>query len=118
MNNPCPHCNGECCFLEKREGTTRYTQLAKHGSGVHWCKQCSDGTESKPEYDGLDNPEWDGTDLAHPAWWRGCDSGADSTIFVIHQILDDIESGKEIVGTFGSQKLNMLRDRLYRMYGK
>ena len=69
------------------------------------------------EYDGLDNPEWDGTDLAHPAWWRGCDSGADSTIAIIHQMLDDIESGKERAGTFGSQKLNMLRDRLYQMYG-
>jgi hypothetical protein len=33
-------------------------------------------------------------------------------------MLDDIEAGKEKAGTFGSQKLNMLRDRLYQMYGK
>ncbi len=118
MNNLCPQCNGECCSLEKREGTIRYAQLLKHGEGIHWCKHCDDGTEIKPEYDGLDNPEHDGTDLAHPAWWRGCDSGVDNTIFIIHEILNNIEAGKEKAGTFGSQKLNMLRDRLYQMYGK
>jgi hypothetical protein len=85
---------------------------------MHDCDYCDDGTEIKPEYDALDNPEHDGTDLAHPAWWRGCDSGADSTVVIIHKMLDDIEAGKEKAGTFGSQKLNMLRDRLYQMYGK
>jgi hypothetical protein len=77
---------------------------------MHDCDYCDEGIEIKPEYDG--------TDLAHPAWWRGCDSGADNTVVVIHQMLDDIETGKEKAGTFGSQKLNMLRDRLYQMYGK
>ena len=64
----------------------------------------------------MDNPELDGTDAAHPAWWRGCDTGADSTVHIIHRILDDIENGVEPSGAFGSKKLDMLRDRLYQMY--
>ena len=114
MNNPCPQCKGKCC---NNDMGYRVVHM-----GCEWyehvCDYCDDGTEIKPEYDGLDNPEHDGTDLAHPAWWRGCDSGADSTVVVIHQMLDDIEAGKEKAGTFGSQKLNILRDRLYQMYGK
>lgn len=69
-----------------------------------------------PEYDGRDCPEWDGTDLAHPAWWRGCDAGADSTIHIIHEILDNVEKGIEPTGHFGSSKLDMLRERLYQMF--
>ena len=64
----------------------------------------------------MDNPELDGTDGAHPAWWRGCDAGADSTVHIIHRILDEIENGVEPSGVFGSKKLDMLRDRLYQMY--
>lgn len=64
----------------------------------------------------MDNPELDGTDSAHPAWWRGCDAGAESTVHIIHKILDDIENGVEPSGAFGSKKLDMLRDRLYQMY--
>ena len=55
----CPHCNGECCYLDKREGTTRYSQLQSHGNGVHFCKQCEDGTQTMSKqriivYDGMD----------------------------------------------------------------
>ena len=41
---PCPHCNGECCYLEKREGTTRYAVRLPHDQGIHTCKRCKDGT--------------------------------------------------------------------------
>jgi len=43
----CQNCNGFCCHLEKREGTTRYAQLYTHGEGVHWCKSCEDGTDKR-----------------------------------------------------------------------
>ena len=26
-----------------------------------------------------DNPDWDGTDYAHPAWWRGNDRSEEHT---------------------------------------
>lgn len=69
-----------------------------------------------PEYDGLDCPRWDGTDLAHPAWWRGCDVGVETTIQVIHKILDDIENGVEPCGSYGSKKMELLSKRLYQDY--
>lgn len=47
----CEHCNGECCSLEKREGTIRYAQLLPHGKGVHYCKYCEDGTEKEVDND-------------------------------------------------------------------
>jgi len=62
-----------------------------------------------------DNPEFDGTDGAHPAWWRGCDDGVFSTVRCINGILDDIQANREPRGTFGSEKLNILRDRLYAL---
>lgn len=40
----CSTCNGQCCHLDMREGTTRYAQTMPHGKGVHWCKHCEDGT--------------------------------------------------------------------------
>jgi hypothetical protein len=47
MSNKCPHCNGECCSLEKREGTVRYAQLLPHEKGIHFCKYCDDGKEKE-----------------------------------------------------------------------
>ena len=43
----CSHCNGECCYLDSREGTIRYAQILSHGKGVHFCKYCEDGTEKE-----------------------------------------------------------------------
>jgi hypothetical protein len=133
MNNPCPQCKGKCC--RNIDSGYRVLHMAAQVY-MHDCDYCDDGSaimdnESKVcscyecnrhgcpcTTESANDPSLDGTDLAHLAWWRGCDSGADSTIVVIHQMLDDIEAGKEKAGTFGSQKLNMLRDRLYQMYGK
>ena len=36
-----------------------------------------------------DDPELDGTDAAHPAWWRGNDAGAISTALKFEQLLKD-----------------------------
>lgn len=42
-----------------------------------------------------DNPIWDATDGAHPAWWRGDDHGHEQTVFHVNKILDGnfIEDG-------------------------
>lgn len=42
-----------------------------------------------------DDPEWDGTDTAHPAWWRGHDSSCQQFCREINEILD----GKPMGGT-------------------
>ncbi|MFW6056852.1 MAG: hypothetical protein ACOC9B_06050 [Chloroflexota bacterium] len=54
-----------------------------------------------------DDTQWDGTDAAHPAWWRGNDAGVQGTLDRIEQVLDgkydDVVKG---VGPyFGSQRL-------------
>jgi len=38
-----------------------------------------------------DDPQWDATDAAHPAWWRGEDFGA----YMAAKLIADILSGKE-----------------------
>ena len=35
-----------------------------------------------------DDPRWDMTDAAHPAWWRGYDYGAQTTIREVAALLD------------------------------
>lgn len=42
----CAHCNGECCYRDKREGTTRYAQLVSHEQGTHWCRHCVNGEQT------------------------------------------------------------------------
>jgi len=44
----------------------------------------------------MDNPECDGTDDAHPAWWRGHEDGTSALCQIINAMLD----GKESHGTF------------------
>jgi hypothetical protein len=36
-----------------------------------------------------DDPDMDGTDFAHPAWWRGHDQGIALTIQAINALLDE-----------------------------
>jgi hypothetical protein len=49
----------------------RFLRHAEH------LRECQPQRERlKAEVDRLtDNPEWDATEGAHPAWWRGCDHG-------------------------------------------
>lgn len=54
-----------------------------------------------------DDPELDGTDFAHPAWWRGNDAGVASTIQIVNEILDGRHMGK-----FGDASLQALYERL------
>jgi hypothetical protein len=54
-----------------------------------------------------DNPAFDGTDGAHPAWWRGQDAGAKGVIKALTQVLD-----KGHVGKFGSPELEALATRV------
>ena len=114
MNSPCPHCKGKCCRdIDSGYRGYRTTHMAAQVF-MHHCDHCEDG--NIPALN--DNPNLDGTDLAHPAWWRGNDAGLDGAVYQINKILDLIEAGEEHNGKFNSQKLNMLRDRLYQMYRK
>jgi hypothetical protein len=60
-----------------------------------------------PAHVAADNKEFDGTDFAHPAWWRGNDAGVETTVNIVNDVLD----GKK-TGAFGYEALNDLVDRI------
>lgn len=68
-------------------------------------QRACDKARSAPVYD---NPDLDGTDGAHPAWWRGNDHGIRMTIREVNAWL----SGAPLLGTYGQQELNWLRARI------
>ena len=39
----------------------------------------------------VDNPEWDGTDGAHPAWWRGQEDGVKGAVMRVREALEGNE---------------------------
>lgn len=52
-------------------------------------------TSARSEIERLrDHPEFDCTDAAHPAWWRG----QDHAVWVMCQLVTDLLDGKEIAG--------------------
>lgn len=53
-----------------------------------------------------DDPELDGTDGAHPAWWRGNDDGVKSVVQILQKIIDGKDDGG---GTMGYEPLEKLR---------
>ena len=59
-----------------------------------------------------DEPLWDGTDGACPAYWRGEDRAVVVVTRLINEWLDRFEKGEEVPGTLGSHPLGVLRERL------
>lgn len=55
-----------------------------------------------------DYPEMDGTEFAHPAWWRGHDHGLAVVCRKVNAILDGIESNG-----IASEPWHSLQQRLY-----
>lgn len=56
-----------------------------------------------------DDPQWDGTDAAHPAWWRGNDRGCR---FVTQRLTDALDGKDDGAGWIGYPPLEALRRRL------
>lgn len=56
----------------------------------------------------IDSGRHDGTDAAHPAWWRGHDDGARGVVKALTAMLDRGERG----GTFSSPELDALATRI------
>jgi hypothetical protein len=51
------------------------------------------------------DPEFDGTPLAHPAFWRGQDDGVRGAVAVIRKVLDGNETGAGVISDEGLEKL-------------
>jgi len=65
-----------------------------------------------------DDPEADGTDFAHPAFWRGQDDGVRGAVMRIRQVLDGKDDGSGVIGDEGLEKLRRDILTLLRKYGK
>lgn len=56
-----------------------------------------------------DDPIADGTDFAHPAFWRGEDSSMNAAVSWVERILDGRDDG---AGTMGHEGLERVRRRV------
>lgn len=68
------------------------------------------GYDESQTYTKWDNPFFDGTDYAHPAWIRGYDKAADDLISYLLSILDSVPPFKR--PNHNDPALNELVDRL------
>lgn len=59
-----------------------------------------------------DDPETDGTDFAHPAWWRGEKHGAHSICRGVNEVLDGEPAGAGVAGEPWEGMRRRLRARL------
>lgn len=57
-----------------------------------------------------DNPDFDATDAAHPAWWRGNDAGVEAAC---DQVLAMLSTGRR--GSYGSPKLTAISEKVERL---
>jgi len=71
------------------------------------------GCDLNENYTQVDNPFWDGTDGAHPAWWRGNDRGVQIMVNIINGWLDK-PLDKMISGTY-QKPIQDLRERIYQL---
>ncbi len=55
-----------------------------------------------------DDPVFDGTDGAHPAWWRGNEAGGAEVVKAVQEMLE----GKKQGGVFGSPELQAISVRI------
>lgn len=58
-----------------------------------------------------DDPDFDGTDGAHPAWWRGCEHGVRTTAKIMQTWLNR----EDHRGVYGWSTLNDLRQQILAM---
>ena len=71
------------------------------------------GFDPDKNYLHADNPFWDGTDAAHPAYWRGEKRGVEGACERIRDILDDKSHGPPF--HFGSPPLSEIAQRIWKL---
>jgi hypothetical protein len=59
-----------------------------------------------------DDPDWDATDWAHPAWWRGEEHGIGMTVLLVTEMLDGEDDGAWV---YGNAALEQLRRRILNL---
>lgn len=63
-----------------------------------------------------DDPNLDGTDAAHPAWWRGQERGVDGTLKILAEALglDEEAAFHEVVNRAKALRNAFLKNNLNR----
>lgn len=60
-----------------------------------------------------DNPDTDGTDFAHPAWWRGNITGVEGAALYVENVLN----GADVAGVCNSPRLQAVLERVAALRG-
>lgn len=88
---------------------------ADHNTLVNVRRQLEEVKKERDALRSADNPEWDATDAAHPAWWRG----HDHTAKVFCQLVNEILNGKDVSAGLSGEpwqttkmRIAQLRDKL------
>jgi hypothetical protein len=61
---------------------------------------------------GYDNPEYDATDFAHPAWFRGSDYSIKMMCRLIHEWIDN---PKDRLGLYSAHEINDAKSRVMKL---
>ena len=69
------------------------------------------GFDPDQDYTKVDNPFWDCTDGAHPAWWRGEEYSIKMMIKKVNEWLDE-PIDKLTAGSYGYPDLQGLKERI------
>jgi hypothetical protein len=67
------------------------------------------------ELENQNDSEWDATDAAHPAWWRGNDYAYEMVCAKIHKVLAGEDKGE---GAFGGKELEDIRRRILKLMNR
>lgn len=95
------------CEVRLTDAVTLLGQARELVADVH------EGVPLSPTRRGVgDDTMWDGTDFAHPAWWRGHDDGAAGVIREVEKILDE---DPRAAGVYGSERLQRIRERIHAL---
>ena len=74
------------------------------------------GLDSDLDHTAKDNPFWDCTDGAHPAWWRGQEYGGKAVVRIVNKWLDQTLD-EMIIGGY-QLEIQALRERIHDLRTK
>ncbi len=74
------------------------------------------GFDPDLDYTTRDNPFWDCTDGAHPAWWRGQEYGCKAIVRIVNEWLD--ETLDEMMVGVSQPAIQALKERIHDLRTK